>query len=62
MTKIDDNIIIEALKKVNDPELGRSIIDLDMVDKISQQDGTVEVTIRLTIAGCPLKHRFEAAA
>jgi ATP-binding protein involved in chromosome partitioning len=59
MAKIDDNIIIEALKKVNDPELGRSIIDLDMVEKISQDNGTVNVTIRLTIPGCPLKHRFE---
>jgi ATP-binding protein involved in chromosome partitioning len=59
MAKIDENKIIDALKEVNDPELGRSIIDLDMVEKISQSDGTVNVTIKLTIPGCPLKHRFQ---
>jgi len=57
--KIDENTILEALKKVNDPELGRSIVDLGMVNKISQNDGTVQVEIKLTIAGCPLKHRFQ---
>lgn len=59
MAKIDQDKIIEALRKVNDPELGRSIVDLDMVEKISQDNGTVNVTIKLTIPGCPLKHRFQ---
>jgi ATP-binding protein involved in chromosome partitioning len=59
MAKVDENRIIEALKTVNDPELGRSIIDLDMVEKLSQSDGTVKLTIKLTIPGCPLKHKFQ---
>ncbi len=57
--KIDEAKIIEALKSVNDPELGRSIVDLGMVDKIDEKDGAVKVTIKLTIAGCPLKHKFQ---
>ena len=59
MAKVDENRIIEALKTVNDPELGRSIIDLDMVENLSQSDGTVKMTIKLTIPGCPLKHKFQ---
>jgi len=50
--------IIEALKPINDPEIGRSIVDLGMVDNIEQQDGTVIVTIKLTIEGHPLKHKL----
>lgn len=57
-TKVDENKIIGALRQVNDPELGRSIIDLDMVEKISQDNGTVKLTVKLTIPGCPLKHKF----
>lgn len=59
MAQIDTDKIIEALKKVNDPELGRSIIDLEMVEKIRQENGTIYVTIKLTIPGCPLKHKFK---
>ncbi len=59
MAQIDNDKIVEALRKVNDPELGRSIIDLEMVEKIRQDNGTVHVTIKLTIPGCPLKHKFQ---
>ncbi|MCP4582560.1 MAG: Mrp/NBP35 family ATP-binding protein [candidate division Zixibacteria bacterium] len=56
---IDDNTILEALQSVNDPEIGRSIVDLGMVNKINRKNGTVKIEIKLTIMGCPLKHRFE---
>ena len=56
---IDEKEIIDALKQVNDPELGRSIIDLGMVSRIDQEDGVVKITIKLTIAGCPLKYKFQ---
>ena len=47
--------VLEALRPVNDPELGRSIVDLDMVRDIRVDDGTVSVTVALTVAGCPLR-------
>jgi ATP-binding protein involved in chromosome partitioning len=56
---IDKQKIIEALTPINDPEIGRSIVDLGMVSDISQHNGTVEITIKLTIEGCPLKHKFQ---
>lgn len=51
--------VLEALKSVNDPELHRSIVELDMVKEIEIQGDHVTVTVNLTVVGCPLKARFE---
>ena len=48
--------VLEALRPVQDPELHRSVVDLDMVRDIRLGgDGRVAVTIALTVAGCPLR-------
>jgi ATP-binding protein involved in chromosome partitioning len=47
--------VLEALRPVHDPELQRSIVDLDMVRDIRVDDGRVGVTVALTVAGCPLR-------
>lgn len=51
---IEDKIV-EALKNVNDPELGRSLVELNMIQTVSFDSGVVKVTIALTTMGCPLK-------
>ncbi|MDQ3468273.1 MAG: Mrp/NBP35 family ATP-binding protein [Actinomycetota bacterium] len=51
--------IIEALRPVEDPELHRSIVDLNMVRDIRiGDDGTVVVLVALTVPGCPLKNEI----
>jgi len=47
--------VLEALKDVQDPELHRSIVELDMVKDIVIGDGRVKVDALLTISGCPLR-------
>jgi ATP-binding protein involved in chromosome partitioning len=48
--------VMAALATVNDPEIKRPITDLGMVDTVAvDDDGTVRVTVLLTVAGCPLK-------
>jgi ATP-binding protein involved in chromosome partitioning len=47
--------ILEALRPVQDPEIQRSIVDLDMVRGITVDDGHVRVGVALTVAGCPLR-------
>jgi ATP-binding protein involved in chromosome partitioning len=48
--------VLEVLRPVQDPELHRSIVDLDMVRDITiGAGGRVAVTIALTVAGCPLR-------
>ncbi|MBI3998241.1 MAG: Mrp/NBP35 family ATP-binding protein [Armatimonadetes bacterium] len=47
--------ILEALRDVHDPELHKSIVELDMVREIAVRDGVVTVEALLTISGCPLR-------
>ncbi len=51
---VDKNLIMERLKNVLDPEIGRSIVDLNMVRDIIVDNGNVTVKIALTVAHCPL--------
>ncbi len=51
---VDKNLVIETLKDVLDPEIGRSIVELNMVRDIVVVDGNVTVKIALTVAHCPL--------
>lgn len=47
--------ILDALRDVVDPELRKSIVELDMVRQVEVRDGQVTVEAVLTIAGCPLR-------
>ena len=47
--------VIDALKHVQDPELHRSIVELNMVRNIKIMEGHVSLEVVLTIQGCPLK-------
>src|ERR671925_1741736 len=51
--------VFRALEGVIDPELQRSVVELDMVRDVRVDDGTVAVTIALTVPGCPLRASFE---
>lgn len=52
--------VLNALSKVNDPELHRSLTELKMVRNVLVSERSVEVTIALTIPNCPLKDQIEA--
>jgi ATP-binding protein involved in chromosome partitioning len=48
--------VTAALAGVQDPEIKRPITELGMVDSVVvDPDGTVHVTVLLTVSGCPLK-------
>src|SRR3954464_5810776 len=51
--------ILSALSNVIDPELRKPVTELDMVRGIAVDGGDVEVTIALTVAGCPLRSSFQ---
>ncbi|HWX51841.1 MAG TPA: Mrp/NBP35 family ATP-binding protein [Solirubrobacteraceae bacterium] len=54
--------ILKALEVVIDPELHRSIVELDMVRSIDvSANGVVDVTVSLTTPGCPIKGHFQTA-
>jgi ATP-binding protein involved in chromosome partitioning len=51
--------ILKALEQVIDPELKRSVVELDMVRDVRIEGEDVTVGIALTVAGCPLRSSFE---
>jgi Mrp family chromosome partitioning ATPase len=55
---VSEKEIREALTKVMDPELGRSIVELGMVRDVRLDNGQVDVTLALTTMGCPMKNRM----
>jgi ATP-binding protein involved in chromosome partitioning len=52
--------VLAVLRGVVDPELGSDIVELGMVRGAEvRTDGTVDVTIALTTAGCPLRAQIQ---
>jgi ATP-binding protein involved in chromosome partitioning len=59
---VGNDDIRKALEVVIDPELHRSIVELDMVRSIeASPNGVVDVTVSLTTPGCPIKGHFQTA-
>ncbi len=53
-------LVVDALRPVQDPELHRSIVDLDMVRDVDvAHDGAVRIQVALTVAGCPLRSEID---
>ncbi|MEJ8546642.1 P-loop NTPase [Brevibacillus borstelensis] len=51
--------VLEALRDVKDPEINRSLVELNMIRDIQIEGETVSLTVVLTISGCPLKAKIE---
>jgi ATP-binding protein involved in chromosome partitioning len=52
---VTEDAVVEALRPVEDPELHRSIVELDMVRSVRIDGPRVDVQIALTVPGCPLR-------
>lgn len=50
----DRDRILEALKDVEDPELGESIVALGLVERIDLAPGRADITLVPTSATCPM--------
>ena len=57
---ITESAVREALSRVEDPEIGRPITELNMVKSVTITGNDVAVEIYLTIAGCPMKSTIES--
>ncbi len=57
-----EEAILKSLESVIDPELRRSIVELDMVRSIDiGANGVVDVTVSLTTPACPIRGHFQSS-
>ncbi|MCX6281379.1 MAG: Mrp/NBP35 family ATP-binding protein [Bacteroidetes bacterium] len=55
MKKITQKDILQALSHVMDPDLGKDLVTLNMIDEIQIGEGKVKFKLILTTPACPLK-------
>ncbi|WP_165229144.1 Mrp/NBP35 family ATP-binding protein [Aquisphaera insulae] len=58
-TTLSERDVLDALKGVKDPDLGRDLVDLGMIKDVRVGDGTIALTVNLTTPACPLKAQIE---
>jgi ATP-binding protein involved in chromosome partitioning len=53
LSLVEESAVNSALAKVIDPELGRSITELKLIDRLTVSGASVEVEFHLTAPFCP---------
>src|SRR5687767_2702658 len=56
---LSEAAVMDALRTVQEPELGRDIVTLNMVKDLDVTDSQVSMKIELTTPACPLKDEIE---
>ncbi|MGH7672448.1 MAG: Mrp/NBP35 family ATP-binding protein [Gemmatimonadales bacterium] len=54
--------VLDALRGVHDPDLGRDIVSLDFVKDLRVSGGTVAFSIELTTPACPVREQMQQQA
>jgi ATP-binding protein involved in chromosome partitioning len=52
---LDTGAVLEVLKPVQDPELRKSLVELNMIRNVKIDEGNVSFTLVLTTPACPLR-------
>ena len=59
MSKISQDSVIAALRNVNDPDLHKDLVTLNMVKDVKINGDDVLVNVELTTPACPLKDKIQ---
>src|SRR3954464_1140489 len=62
MATITQELVLNALRVVKDPDLHRDIVDLDFVKNLRIEGGSVKFEVQLTTPACPVKEDLKAQA
>ena len=54
--------VLKALAGVKDPELGKDVVSLHMIEGVTVDGGRVTFTLNLTTPACPLRSKLEESA
>ncbi len=58
MADVTHDAVIEQLRTVNDPELHKDLVTLNMIKDVKIDNGAVHVHVELTTPACPLKDQI----
>jgi ATP-binding protein involved in chromosome partitioning len=59
MASITKESVTNSLRRVNDPDLHRDLVTLNMIKNISIDGNKIAVTVELTTPACPLKDKIK---
>jgi len=59
---INEDIILQTLRAVIDPELGCNIVDLGLIYHVAIEGSKVSVVMTLTTPGCPMHESIRRGA
>ena len=59
MLSLTHDAVIDAMRTVQEPELGRDLVTLEMVKNVVIDGSALSMTIELTTPACPLKDEIE---
>ncbi|UCD98612.1 MAG: Mrp/NBP35 family ATP-binding protein [Chloroflexota bacterium] len=60
--KVNEKLVLEALSKVQEPELHKDLVSLNMIRDVQIDAGEVGFTVVLTTPACPLRSQIEREA
>jgi ATP-binding protein involved in chromosome partitioning len=61
-TAVTPERVMDALSKVQEPELGKDLVSLGMIRDLAIDGGRVSFTVELTTPACPLREQIERQA
>lgn len=62
MPPVTQSDVLQALSQVQDPELRRDLVSLNMIKDIEISGAKVAFTVKLTTPACPLRHQIQKDA
>src|SRR4026209_142340 len=62
MTQLNEQLILDSLRQIEDPDLHKDIVTLGFVRDLKIDGGNVSFRIVLTTPACPVKAEMESAA
>jgi len=62
MTELNEQLILDGLRQIKDPDLHKDIVTLGFIKDLKIEGGNVSFRIVLTTPACPVKAEMESAA
>jgi len=62
MSQLNENVVLDALRQIKDPDLHKDIVTLGFIKDLAINGGEVSFRIVLTTPACPVKAEMESAA